>query len=142
MRWAEFRVADLGSNGRAFELAQLGRWITAELPAGQAEIARALLVDGPEFTYPQAPVSYAVIASALGITKASVATQLRRIARRHPELWAAISVERSRRLVTWHAQVQEHRRERSRTWGKRRWASRYRAAHGVWPWDDHGHTIR
>jgi DNA-binding CsgD family transcriptional regulator len=37
-----------------------------------------------------------VIATAFGISKSAVATHLRRIAKRHPELWAAIEDHRSR----------------------------------------------
>lgn len=116
---------------------RLGLWIDRELPAGQAKVARALLVDGPEFEYPERPVTYAVIAAAFAISKSSVATHIRRIRCRHPELHAAIFAERSARLGRWRDQDTDYRRRRSQRWGKQRWAAQYKQANGRWPWDDY-----
>jgi hypothetical protein len=63
----------------------------------------------------------------------AVREHLRRIRCRHPELYAELMAKRAKRLERWHADVARRRLERSRRWGKARWASRYRGQHGVWP---------
>lgn len=105
-----------------------------ELPPGQATVAQALLVDGPEFEPPEPPVTYDEIALGLGIKVTTVREHIRRIRLLHPELYSDLMAERARRLARWHADVSRRRLERSRRWGKRRWSSRYRNQHGEWPW--------
>jgi hypothetical protein len=125
----------LGMRPEQEGLAVLRARIIAELPQRQARVAHALLVDGPEFDPPEAPVTYDLIAEAFGISVPTVREHLRRIARRHPELYASLMDERRRRFERWHLDVAERRRERSRRWGKRRWAYRYKARTGNWPWE-------
>ena len=108
-----------------------------DLPPGQGAIAQALLVDTPEFEPPGRPITYDVVALALGIQVTTVREHLRRIRQRHPELHAELMAERHRRLDRWHADVALRRRERSRRWGRHLWARRYKALHGVWPWLDY-----
>jgi hypothetical protein len=110
--------------------------LTIDLPPGQRAIAQALLIDAPEFEPPERPVTYDVVALAFGIQVTTVREHLRRIRQRHPELYAELMVERRRRFDCWHADVSRRRLERSRRWGKHRWALQYRAAHGAWPWLD------
>ena len=119
------------------ELERLRLRVRIELPPGQGRIAQALLVDRPEFMPPERPVEYEVIALAFGIQVTTVREHLRRIQRRHPDLFAALMAERGKRLEAWHADVARRRLERSRRWGKHRWAARYKAQHGTWPWLDH-----
>lgn len=118
----------------ALELERLRRRVRIELPPGQAAIAQALLAEAPEFEPPERPVTYDVIAMAFGIQVTTVREHLRRIRRVHPELYANLMAERQNRLDRWHADVARRRLERSRRWGKQRWAARYHSEHGEWPW--------
>ena len=102
----------------------------------QAQVLRALLVEGPEFAPPEPPVSIEIAAAALGIARSTVKEHLRRVSRLHPEVYTAVMAHRRAQFAGWHAAVAEARRERSRRWGKRRWAARYRAERGSWPWED------
>jgi len=101
----------------------------------QYAIAQALLIDHPAFEPPNAPVSYAVIAQALGISVNTVKTHIRRLSRRHPELYRQVMARRQAAFADYHAGMAMERRERSRQWGKHRWASRYRAEQACWPWE-------
>src|SRR5690349_22642478 len=99
-RASRFARIWFGLSGQ-LELELLRLRIATELPPGQARIARALVADSPGSAWSERPVSYSQVASALGISKSSVATQVGRIARRHPELWKGIADERSRRSSAW-----------------------------------------
>jgi hypothetical protein len=103
--------------------------IRAELPRGQARVALGLLC------LPDDPISYPIIAEAFGIHLGTVHTHLRRIHRRHPDLYASIMAERRLQLAARHEAIVEERRLRSLRWGRRRYAARYREAHGRWPWE-------
>jgi hypothetical protein len=96
------------------------------------------LVEGPAFDPPEPPVTVAVIAEAVGLSMNTVRTHLRRIQAGHPELWAEIATERAARFQRWHQDVALRRRDRSRLWGKRRWAARVRRETGRWPWELYG----
>jgi hypothetical protein len=113
----------------------------AVLSPRQAEVVRALLVEHPAFEPSNPPIAIDVIADALGVRPSTIKTHLRRIRRRHPGLYAEVMAHRSRAFERYHATVAEARRERSRRWGKRRWAARYRAEHGRWPWDAYGSGV-
>ena len=102
----------------------------------QRQIMAALLRDSPEFAPPNPPISLEIIATALGIAPATVKEHMRRLRRSRPDLYGAVMEHRRGAFAKWHAAVAEDRRERSRRWGRRRWAARYRAEHGSWPWDD------
>src|SRR5690349_10245562 len=104
----------------AFELELLRLRLSMELTRGQARIARALIAGPRELADLERPTSYAEIAASFGITKSTVAAQMRRVARRHPVLWEAIAAERARRIGAWRIHAVLARRERSRRWGKRR----------------------
>jgi DNA-binding Lrp family transcriptional regulator len=106
------------------------------LSSRQAQVLRALLIEAPEFEPPEPPISVEMIAIALGIAPATVKEHLRRARRRDPEVYAAVMAHRRAQFDRWHAAVADARRERSRRWGKRRWAVRYRADRGSWPWED------
>jgi hypothetical protein len=43
--------------------------------------------------------------------------------------------ERRRQLAARHDAILFERRARSLRWGRRRYASKYRHAHGRWPWE-------
>jgi hypothetical protein len=113
------------------------RRIREELPPGQTRIANAFLVSGPEFQYPERPVTVGVVAAAFGLSRSTVASHLRRIRRNHPNLFAEIWSVRQGQLESWRNQAAAARRERSRLWGKRRWAAEYRRLHGHWPWEEY-----
>ncbi len=104
--------------------------VRAELPRGQARVALGLLC------LPEDPVTYSEVAAGLHIHLGTVRTHLGRIRLGHPALYAAVMTERRRQLATRHAAVVEVRRRRSLMWGRRRYAARYRAEHGCWPWQD------
>jgi hypothetical protein len=137
MRRRHWFLAWLSPRPEELELERLRIRVRIELPPGQRRVALALLVDGPEFDPPERPVTYDVIGMGLNIQITTVREHLRRVRRTHPNLFAELMAERRRRLDLWHADVARRRAERSRRWGKHRWASRYRAQHGVWPWLDH-----
>jgi hypothetical protein len=106
------------------------RWtIRTELPRGQARVALGLLC------LPEDPVSYRDVAEGLGVHVGTVHTNMRRSRIGHPGLHAKIMAERRRQLAIRHAAVVDERRKRSLLWGRRRYAARYRDAHGRWPWD-------
>jgi transposase len=80
-------------------------------------------------------VSYAIIATALGVSVNTVKTHLRRLRHGHPELYAQLMAHRHPEFEAYHAAVAEARCERSRHRGRRRSAVRYRAEKGNWLWD-------
>lgn len=107
----------------------------APLSPRQTTVLAALLVEHPAFEPPEPPVSYVAIASALGVSLDTVKTHLRRSRARDPELYQRVMTVRRGQFAAYHAAVAGARRERSRQWGKRRWAARYRSEHGAWPWE-------
>jgi len=113
-----------------------GNPTTNGLSSRQVQVLRAFLVKAPEFEPPEPPVSVVMIAIALGIAPSTVKEHLRRARRRQPEVYAAVMAHRLGQFERWHAAVADARKERSRRWGKRRWAARYRAERGCWPWED------
>jgi hypothetical protein len=82
-------------------------------------------------------VTFETVALAFGLSRSTVATHLRRIRRNHPALFAEVWAVRQRQLESWRTQAEAARRERSRLWGKRRWAAKYRRLHGHWPWEEY-----
>lgn len=106
--------------------------IRSELPSGQARVALGLIC------LPEDPVAYTDVAAGLRIGIGTVHTHMRRIRLGHPELYGALMAERQRQFRERHLAVLEERAQRSLEWGRRRYAARYRAEHGRWPWQDLG----
>lgn len=98
------------------------------LPPGQARVAIALLDGDP-------PRTYADVAERLGIHIGTVHRHLGRIRSQRPDVYHEIMAERRAQLGRWHVYVTERRRLRSLAWGRRRYAARFRAEHGRWPWE-------
>jgi predicted metal-dependent phosphoesterase TrpH len=107
----------------------------------QQLIAHALLVDDPVFDPPNPPVSYAVIGAAMGITVNTVKTHVARLRSRHPELYREVMAHRRAAFRAYHVAMTVERLERSRRWGRRRWAATYRDLHGEWPWDTYARDV-
>jgi hypothetical protein len=104
--------------------------VRLELPIGQLRVALALVC------LPEDPLSYTEIAEGLNLHLVTVHTHLRRIRLGRPRLYAMLMAERHRQLAERHSAVVEERRVRSLAWGRRRYAARFRAEHGRWPWQD------
>ena len=115
--------------------ATVSRKARLSLPPRQGAILQSLLIRHPAFLPPEPPISYRVVASAMGISLSTVKTQLRRVRLRHPELYAAVMAIRAQQFETYHRFVSEARRERSRKWGRRRWIARFRRQYGRSPWE-------
>ena len=65
------------------------------LPLRQGAVIRALLVRHPTFEPPEPPVSYSIVAQALGVSVSTVKTHLRRARLRQPEIYAAVMAIRA-----------------------------------------------
>jgi hypothetical protein len=100
-----------------------------QLPSGQARVAIALIADDPS------PTSYTQVAENLGLHLGTVHRHLGRIRSIHPALYAELMTLRRRHLAERHVRVDARRRRRSLLWGRQRYAAKYRAEHGVWPWE-------
>jgi IS30 family transposase len=72
--------------------------LLAQLPPGQRRVAAALVADSRGRTYRN-------VAAALGVHSGSVYTQLGRIRRRHPAVYAALMALRADQLARRHARV-------------------------------------
>jgi IS30 family transposase len=101
----------------------------------QVAVIQAMTLRHAAFEPPNEPVSIATIADAMGVRPSTVKEYLRRLRRSDPAIYREVMTHRREQFRRYHAAVAELRRERSRRWGKRRWAARYRREHGVWPWE-------
>jgi len=129
-------------SGRTSVPARVARLILARGPSPrQRLIAQALLVDDPVFNPPTPPVSYAVVAAALGLTVNTVKMHLARLRSRDPQLYANVMEHRRAAFREYHEAIAIERLERSRRWGRRRWAARFRPDHGEWPWETHARDV-
>lgn len=109
--------------GRAALLAALSR-----VPPGRARVALALVVGPDAPTYPE-------VAARLGLGVGTVATHLRRLRERHPDLYALLMAARARQLARRHEAALARDEAHSKRWHKRQANRRYYAAHGSWPWE-------
>ncbi len=111
------------SAGQAALLAALGG-----LPPGRARVALALVVGRDAPTYPE-------VAARLGIGLGTVHTHLKRLRAGHPDVYAAVMVERARQLARRHEAALARDAAYSRHWHRKQANRRFYARYGYWPWE-------
>ncbi|HLK65750.1 MAG TPA: hypothetical protein VKU19_20065 [Bryobacteraceae bacterium] len=80
-----------------------------DFPPGCRRVAKALVADDVGPTYPEVAVE-------LGVHIGTINQHLRRIRRKHPEVYAALMKFRARQLAERHRAAIARERERSRLW--------------------------
>ena len=115
-----------GVDQRTLELELRAR---RELSGQQLVCVGLLCLSGVAYRYDD-------VANAIGIRSSTVKTYMRRVRVRHADLYESVMARRRLLFDGRHADVLERRRRRSLLWGRRRYAAKYRATFGRWPWDD------
>jgi FixJ family two-component response regulator len=83
--------------------------LLATLPPGRRRVAMALIADNRGRTYPE-------VAAKLGVRLGTVHGHLRRIRRRHPQVWAAVMKARARQLRARHRRALTRATAHSKRW--------------------------
>jgi FixJ family two-component response regulator len=100
----------------------------SELSPGQRRVAAALISRSPPPTYRQ-------LAAELGVHVGTVHTQMGRIKRRRPDIYAVVMAVRSRQLAERHQVAVERAEAHSKAWHQKQANRRYFYRFGRWPWD-------
>src|SRR5438046_10268750 len=99
------------------------RALLASLPPGRRRVAESLVQSE------QAP-TYGELAELLGLHVGTVHEHLRRLRRRHPEVYAALMAERGRQLAERHERALARVEARSKAWHHEQAERRHFARYG------------
>ena len=83
--------------------------LLATLPPGRRRVAMALIADDGGPTYP-------AVAAKLGVHLGTIHEHLRRVRRRHPEVYVAVMKERARQLAARHRQAVARAKAHTKQW--------------------------